>query len=183
MLQNILYWTWVWACLQWESSSLQKKSKGKHGMEEEENPEEESTDEEACKLKTSLSTMSPSGIMQLSMVSLALSPLPGDSRYLPRDLILYFVTSKEQPRVLPGTVRDFFLINPQEGPSLTTAGTLIRGIPCPGFNIILFDVQGTARGRSWVCEDTLLCKSPGKFPIQPSYCPDSGGGLIQLIMA
>ena len=39
------------------------------------------------------------------------------------------VTSKVQPRVLSGTVGEFFLVNPQVGPC---TGTLVRGMPCPG---------------------------------------------------
>ena len=44
-------------------------------------------------------------------------PLPGDGGDLPGDLILYFVMSKVQPRVLPETARDFFLVNPCEVPA------------------------------------------------------------------
>ena len=39
---------------------------------------------------------------------------------LPGDSILYFVTSKVQPCVLPGTVGNIFLVNPQVGSGTIT---------------------------------------------------------------
>ena len=70
--------------------------------------------------------------------------LPRDSGDLPWDLVLYFVTSKVQPQVLPWIVATFFclfLVNPWVGrtpitPGVgrtpITPGTLVRGIPCLG---------------------------------------------------
>ena len=43
-------------------------------------------------------------------------PLSGDSGDLPGDSILYFVMSKVQPQVLPGTAGHIFLVNPRVGP-------------------------------------------------------------------
>ena len=54
-------------------------------------------------------------------------PLTADRWDSSRDLILHVVTSKVQPRVLPATVRDFFLVNLRAGPR-PTLGTLVRGI-------------------------------------------------------
>ena len=61
--------------------------------------------------------------MQLSIVTLPPPPLHGDSRDLPGDSVLYFVMSKVQPQVLPGTAGDIFLVNPQVGPRSITLGT------------------------------------------------------------
>ena len=54
-------------------------------------------------------------------------PQPRDSRDFPRDIILYFMTTK----VLPWTAGDLFLLNPCVGPLPIILGTqLVSNIPC-----------------------------------------------------
>ena len=63
--------------------------------------------------------------MQLSIVSPA-PHYPGRAGDLSRDLILYFVMSKVQPRVMPGTAGDSFRVNPRVGPRPITPGAMVR---------------------------------------------------------
>ena len=58
-------------------------------------------------------------LMQLSTVSLA--PTTWNSRDLPRDLILYFVTSKVQPGVGPRSVGIHFSVNSRATPRYSPA--------------------------------------------------------------
>ena len=126
--------------------------------------------------KTFTSSQKPPQLCSYQSCSIPNYPGIGD---LPRDLILYFVTPKEL-WVLPGTVGDlFFLVSPLVGPHPTILGEHLGqryNVDLAwGFTFVLCDVQGIAQGMSWVCGDTIFCKSPGKSLLQPAYCPASFG--------
>ena len=108
--------------------------------------------------------------MTLSMVSLA--PTTWGKQGLAQRLNFVFCD-------VWGTVWDcgglFVLVNPNKVSAPQPQAPWSEVYLAQGFNFLLFDFQGTAWGRFRVCRDTIFGWSPGKFLLQPGYCPSSGG--------
>ena len=107
-------------------------------------------------------------------------PLPGDSKDLPGDLILYFMMmSTIQP-----DCRGFFSCKSSGRASPHFLGHLGQRYTLPG-NLILYFVTFKVQPRVGPgCAgppDTIFCKSPGKSPLQPRLLPGQWGPGIQLI--
>ena len=122
--------------------------------------------------------------MQLSIVTPPHPPpLPGDSGHLPGDSILYFVMSKVQPRVLPETAGDIFLVNPRIGPLPITPdafgqspGIHVYGHPgIVEFQSFDGNISPHKPGVGPGSAGTQYSVNPGKSPLDPRYCPGSGG--------